>query len=66
MHASDPGPGDKRILRIDSETDELNAICTGIPYCFAGRAVESESEIYWNEPVCPGQLRVAPLKEGAI
>ena len=31
---SDPAPGDKRILRIDAETDELHAICTGIPYCF--------------------------------
>ena len=44
----DPRAADKRILRIDSEPDELNAICTGIPYCFvhlfADVAVQDDRE----------------------
>ena len=34
-----------RILELTQRSDELHAICTGIPYCFASRAVSWLTEM---------------------
>jgi len=37
-----------RILELTQRSDELHAICTGIPYCFASRAVSWLTEMTQN------------------